>query len=96
MTKPSPAVTRTTKTKATMKRNIVKIPGLEWPGTEWDTCDAWYEGKVVREDGDTIHLQFDDCDDALPFRRDILESYEIMYTNFCIDVLCDAMTLDAM
>ena len=71
----------------------VKVPGMEWPGSEWDTRDAWYTGNIERESGDTVYVKFEDYDEALPFRRDILKTYEDMYADFRVDVLCDLLTL---
>lgn len=71
------------------KGSVVKIPGLEWPGTQWDVPNAWYDGTITRQRGDIVFVKFEDFEEPLNFRRHMLETYRTMYSKYLFDTLCD-------
>ena len=69
---------------------VVHIPGTEWPDTEWDTADAWYQGTIVAEGDEGADVYFEDYDEPLPFSSLALDAYAEMHETFKFDQLIDA------
>lgn len=79
-----------------MTKERVVVPGSEWPGTEWDTPDAWYRGTVQRRKRGSLFVTFDGEDEEIEFTRESLDTYREMHDAYkmkLFDTLVEAALL---